>query len=474
VFEIGSITKTFTATLLADAVIHGSVTLDEPLSNLLPGYAVPSKNGKPITLVEVATQFSGLPRLPTNFKPANPADPYVDYGPAELKAFLSNYTLPRDPGETYEYSNLAFGILGFALAEHAHKSYANLLRDKILRPLGMNMSDVATTPTLAVHVAPGHDDSGVIVPEWNFSPVDAGAGALRSTGKDMLKYLMANMDTARGPLASSMKLAHEPRRSLDEKTRIGLAWMTSNHIVQHTGATAGYFSFLGFRDDGSRGVVVLTNIASSTEELGMAALDDAAVIAKTQTRKAISLGDDALEDYVGVYKLGDQMTVTASHFGDRLFTQATGQGVLPLYPSARDEFFAKVDDISVSFQRDANSHVDGFVLHQHGNVTAPRLSGAEAAKFAKAETIDVPTLRAYLGRYEMEPGTILEVSLKGDQLYVALTGQPAFPIYARSKDKFFYTVVDAQVDFQRDDTGNILEVVLRQGGQDHRGQKIAP
>lgn len=135
-FQIGSVTKTFTATLLAEAVERGEVKLDTPVAKLLPGFTFPSRNGKAITLGELAMQDSGLPRLPSNMLHANSSDPYAEYDAAKLKAFLAGYKLPRDPGAKYEYSNLGLGLLGHALARHAGTSYAKLLQLRIFGPLG--------------------------------------------------------------------------------------------------------------------------------------------------------------------------------------------------------------------------------------------------------------------------------------------------------------------------------------------------
>lgn len=180
VYEIGSITKTFTATLLAQAVKAGRLSLDTPLVQVLGDFKIPSRGGKEITLGNLATQSSGLPRMPTNFAPADPGNPYADYGAAKLKAFLAGYELPRDPGATYEYSNLGFGLLGHALAESAHTSYSALVEDGVLKPLGMTMSGTASTDAMRAHLAPGHDDNGKPAKNWDFDAL-AGAGAIRST-----------------------------------------------------------------------------------------------------------------------------------------------------------------------------------------------------------------------------------------------------------------------------------------------------
>ncbi len=339
VFEIGSITKTFTATLLAEAVQSGALKLDMAVATLLPDFKIPSRNGKQITLLDIAEQHSGLPRMPTNFKPADRANPYADYAAQQLKAFLAGYTLTRAPGESYEYSNLAFGLLGFALAQHAHTSYSELLQEKILHPLGMKMSGTAFTDAMRAHLAPGHDEDGKPTKNWDFDAL-AGCGAIRSNVSDMFRYLMPNMGVHKTALTAAMKFAQQPRRDIGKDMRIGLAWMTRasphGNVVWHNGGTGGYRSFLGFSADGRRGVVILTNTADSVDDLGFAALIEDAPLA--QAHKAIALTAAALDDYVGDYKLAEHVLINISRHGDQLVAQATGQGAFPIFPGARTNF----------------------------------------------------------------------------------------------------------------------------------------
>src|SRR6185437_4701328 len=220
-FQIGSVTKTFTATLLADAVEKGEVKLDTAVADLLPGFTIPSRNGKAITLGELAMQDSGLPRLPSNMQRANLPDPYAEYDAAKLKAFLADYQLTRDPGVKYEYSNLGLGLLGYALARHAGTSYPKLLQSRIFEPLGMTATSATLREPLDPRWAPGHDEQGKPAQPWHLD-VLAGAGAINSTGADMLRYLKANMGRGNGALMEAMKFAHEPRHAVSGDERIGL------------------------------------------------------------------------------------------------------------------------------------------------------------------------------------------------------------------------------------------------------------
>ena len=459
VYEIGSVTKTFTATLLAQAVLSGRLTLDTPVAKLLPDFKIPSRAGKEITLGELGTQHSGLPRVPI-LLPKDLANPYADYDAAKLKAFLAGYELPRNPGASYEYSNLGFGLLGYGLAQLEHTTYGAVIDKAILKPLGMTMSATVFTDEMRAHLAPGHDATGKAAKNWDFDAL-AGAGAIRSTANDMLRYLKANMDIDRSPLAAAMKFAQLPRSQMAKTMRIGLAWMTTDRgIVWHNGETGGYRSFLGITADGRRGVVILANTALAADDLGFATLDAGAPLAPTY--KAIVLPSASLDGYVGTYHLADKFLLTVFRINDGLFAQATGQSAIPIFPSAPNEFFAKVAGISISFTRDPKGVVDGLVLHQNGDRAAPKLEN----------DLDAAMLGDYIGRYQFDFGAVLDVALKSGHLEAQLTGQSGFPIFASAKDKFFLQVVDAQLDFERDTGGKVVAVVLHQNGRDMRAPRM--
>jgi D-alanyl-D-alanine-carboxypeptidase/D-alanyl-D-alanine-endopeptidase len=470
VYEIGSITKTFTATLLAQAVLAGRVTLDTPVAQLLPDFKIPSRGGMQITLGELATQHSALPRLPSNMLPKDGADPYADYDAAKLKAFLAEYELPRDPGAGYEYSNLGFGLLGYALAQPDRTSWNALTDEKILKPLGMTMSGAAFSDAMRAHLAPGHDGMGNGVKNWDFDAL-AGAGAMRSTANDLLRYMKANMGIDQSPLAAAMKLAQAPLSDANKTNRIGLAWMTSRTgIVWHNGGTGGYRSFLGFTADRQHGIVILSNTAVDLDDLGFATLNPRVPLSPAY--KAIVLPNASLDEYVGTYKVTDKFLLKIFRMNDGLFVQATGQGPIPIFPSAPNEFFAKAVRASASFTRDPDGAVNGLVLHQNGDHAAPKLGASELPPELKETAFDAATSGDYAGQYQFDFGAVLDVALKGDHLEAQLTGQPAVPIFASGKDKFFYKVVDTQLDFERDAGGKVIAVVLHQTGRDMRAPRI--
>jgi CubicO group peptidase (beta-lactamase class C family) len=280
VFEIGSITKVFTSTLLADMVARGLVAFDDPVAKYLPeNVRVPSRNGRAITLLDLATQHSGLPRLPDNLTPSDPSNPYADYTVAQMYDFLSRYELPRDPGASFEYSNLGVGLLGHALALRAGKSWEALVTDRILDALGMRDTRVTLTPLMRARLSKGHDANGSTAENWDL-PTLAGAGALRSSANDMLRFAAAALGAPGTPpaVASALAEAERPRRDLgDGKSQIGLNWFTAHagpvEIVWHNGGTGGYRSYLGLDKARRRAVVVLTNSANGVDDIGRHLLD---------------------------------------------------------------------------------------------------------------------------------------------------------------------------------------------------------
>jgi CubicO group peptidase (beta-lactamase class C family) len=376
VYEIGSITKTFTAALLADAINSGRLTRDTAVATLLPAFPIPTRNGKYITVADLATQTSGLPYMPDNLTPADSSNPFADYDAEKLKNFLAAYALQRDPGDAYEYSNLGFGLLGFSLTQP--QSFGELVRARILEPLGMTMTDVGLNDAMRAHLARGHNRRNQQAENWKFG-VLAGCGGIDSTAGDMLSYLKANMNGEGETLSRAFRLAQQPERDVNSTERIGLAWMTRvakpYDVIWHNGTTFGYASFIGFTANRKRGIVILTNISESVDDLGFAALSDAPL----QSYKVIPLSVDSLNAYTGVYKVasGGLIKVFVRH--DQIYAQALGEDGIPLFPRLIDKFFTRIDGFQLMFRRNEKGQVSTLVLRQKDDRIAIKLKGDEAA-----------------------------------------------------------------------------------------------
>ena len=185
-------TKAFTGTLLADMANRGEVKLDARLADLLPkDVKLQEVPDHPIRLVDVASQSSGLPRMPSNFAPKDPANPYADYTPKNMFDFLRGLKLSRAPGK-YEYSNLGVGLLGYLLAEQAGKSYEALVIERICAPLAMNDTRIRLVGEQRRRLAPPYNRERTPDHNWDI-PTLAGAGGLCSTANDLLKLVAASL-----------------------------------------------------------------------------------------------------------------------------------------------------------------------------------------------------------------------------------------------------------------------------------------
>ncbi|MDX2249558.1 MAG: serine hydrolase domain-containing protein [Bacteroidia bacterium] len=271
VFEIGSVTKTFTATLLADRVIAGECKPEDPLQNYLPEVKIPVFEDQPITLLDLVTHTSGLPRMPANigfYLLKNADNPYATYPVSELYSWLSKYSPKKKTGTSFEYSNAGFGLLGHALGKINQSDYTQSLQQHVLSPLGMNHTTFVLNEEQRKNYALPYS-KGKEVSNWDFTDAFAGAGAIKSNLNDMFLYLEAQLGLQVTPIDSAITLTHIPQRPDDGGGKVGMGWMISERtdgktLIWHNGATGGYQSYIGFVPEEKLGVIILANSATST------------------------------------------------------------------------------------------------------------------------------------------------------------------------------------------------------------------
>jgi len=370
VYEIGSVTKVFTALLLADMAARGEVSLDDPIDGLLPpGVASPRRDDHSITLRQLAQHTSGLPRLPDNFAPANEQDPYADYTEQRLFEFLKGYKPSREFGSDYEYSNLGAGLLGTLLARRAATPFDPLLRARICQPLEMHVTTCELTDAVNARLATGYHGARA-VPGWNIAAL-AGAGGLRSSTADLARFAQAQLQPDQGPLAAAIRLSQDrahAARTDSEDTTITLGWHITRTrdgaVYWHNGGTGGYRSFVGFDPQARRGVVVLSNSMYSVDELAMHLLDPANPLKPART--AVDVPVEKLQAHVGKYLLTHLHVFEVTLEEGQLFAKLTGQESLPLWPESEVKFFYREVDAEISFECDDAGKTTALVLHQYG------------------------------------------------------------------------------------------------------------
>jgi CubicO group peptidase (beta-lactamase class C family) len=318
-FEIGSITKVFTRLLLHDLVARGEMTLDDPVQKYLPASVrMPTRRGKQITLWDLTTHTSGLPR--------EMGDPWTV---EHLYAFLGHYKLRRDPGDQFEYSNIGVALLGHVIALKAGQDYETLVRERICRPLKMDSTVITLTPELQVRRATGH--TSVNRPAGYIGMQDIpGCGALFSTANDMLKFASARLGLTPSPLSPLMK-----------KTLVG-----------HNGGTFGFSTELAFDLKQHHALVVLANCRNDDVVTQLTAL------LKEQSPKppdTVVLSAEPGDPFVGQYYAGEGRIRSVRREVGRWLLQEWGQGSCELFPLSQTNFYNQLFGCRASFLSDNNT-----------------------------------------------------------------------------------------------------------------------
>lgn len=273
VFPLASITKTFTGDLLSDFTLRGIVRLDDSIANYLPPEVIkPGNLLSRITLIDLATHTSGLPKMPTNMISPHPGKSRVPYSAPQLYDFLTHYRLPRRPGLEFQYSNIGIALLGHILEIASGVPYEKLVEDRICRPLGMLSTRITPDESMRQRLAQGYDKNLKVVTLQTYD-VGKGSGGLYSTGNDMSNYLAANMGLSDAEIVPALLDAQTPRRQVPGKENafMGLTWQVNTvrgrQIVTKNGGLVGFQSFIAFSRADKVGIIALANGSPQNRKL---------------------------------------------------------------------------------------------------------------------------------------------------------------------------------------------------------------
>lgn len=378
IFEIASLTKVFTALLLAEAATRGRVRLDDPLQAYLPpGVQAPEFEGRPITLADLATHSSGLPLRPNNLAASAPdaPDKYAGYTLEQLYAGLSDYALSQAPGTRFQYSNLGFGLLGQSLAAASGYTFDELLRRRVTDPLRLKDTAFGEDLAKANRRAQGHDfDFNPVCPSGE-SALNPAAG-LRSTASDLLTFLELFLEGA-GPAGLGQAARHmlaAERPGDNPETHMVLGW---RRTVAHgetyywsNGSGDGSRTFMGFNPRRRVGVVALADTASGggLDDIGRRVLDplhavDTAIVPRLPT---IALPEELLARALGVYVFapGDQIAITRGMTGLIL---TAGVSQIVIQPQSTTRYVSSMaPGVTVDFEGADTGPAVALLLHQDG------------------------------------------------------------------------------------------------------------
>lgn len=482
VFELGSITKAFTGILLADMVDRGEVSLSDPVELYLPdGVTVPSRNGREITLLDLTTHRSGLTRMPANMVREDGGPRYPEYTIQDLYDWLSTHELRRDIGAEFEYSNIGTALLGHALERAAGASYEQLMRERILDPLGMTMTSTIVDGDVRRWMTQGHGEDGTVAPYRNWPNLPA-MGAMRSNAEDMLAFLAAQVDSGESRLHRVLRDGYEVRAHINERVASGLNWQVlkvseDRSIVGHTGGTAGFSTRVAFDPDLGVGVVRLANVSGFGDDLAL----DLLRRGRPLELPVVQVPSGVLESYVGEYE---------APFGS-LFVRLEPEGWLTvqtpdnvrfrMFPESESRFYLRRTPWRFTFTTDDAGEVTGVVADLEGReVTGSRVSDTTPppAVVAGNAALDIPLtpdeLDRYVGTYAVRIGEqprVFEMFVEDGRLMGRPEGDPAVVLLYQGEHEFkLQQDPDIRVVFTVD--GQRAEsVTIHQSGRSFSGDR---
>lgn len=461
-YQIGSITKAFTNLLLAEMVARGAVSYDTTLRDLLDGEVEFANDAVgDITLMELATHTSGLPRLPANLAPADNRDPYADYDRDALYEALGAVREGQPLGRRYAYSNLGLGLLGQLLGRVHGQGYRAALDELVLDPMGLEHTGFEPGDVAATGFSGGEATMA-----WSFDAL-AGAGALWSNAGDLMRLASVQLgDTPNGlahDLADDRRIVVADARPFPLTRVWHVAESEPGRVFWHNGATSGYKAFFGFRPETGEALALL--FAGDLDPLGVASAWFGIEI-ETPARDEL---DPAI---AGQYRLGPQVGIGVFAGEEGPVAQLSGQPPAALEAVGDDWYAINVADASLHFLREGDEVV-AVELVQNGIVQRAQKVADQAEVLTRREVeLSPEALQEFVGEYRLGPQASFTIRRGERGLEARLTGQPFFPVFPRGGDVFFYKVVDAELHFERNEDGAVESLVLHQGGIEQRAERV--
>ena len=459
-FRLGSVPKQFTAASILLLEERGKLKTDDPVKKLMPD--APAAWDK-VTIFHLLTHTSGIPSF-TSFPDYAAQEPFATT-PEKLVARFRDKPLDFQPGEKWSYSNSGYVLLGYLVEKASGESYQKFVQENIFGPLGMKDSgydsNSAIIPRRAAGYLPGKD--GPVNAGFIHMSVPFSAGGLYSTTEDLLRWEEGLFG---GKLLSAASLA-KMTTPFKGYYACGLSVRTvSGHkVIDHGGGIEGFNTFLAYYPEDKLTVVAPANMNGDAPDgivTRLAAVAHGEKVELPTERKEITVAPKILEQYVGTYELAPQIHMMITLEGGQLITQVSGQGKVPLFAISETKFFPRVVDAEIEFGKDDKGAVTYLVLHQGGrDMKAPRISDKVAERQEVA--VSPKILALYTGTYELRPGFDLVITLEGGQLVSQATGQDKVPLFAESETKFFPKVMDAEIEFLKDDKGVVTHLMLHQG-----------
>ena len=472
VFEIGSITKQFTAVSILMLEEQGKLSINDDITKYIKDYPT---QGKTITIHHLLNHTSGIKSY-TNM-PSFREHARTDMTPTELIDVFKNEPMEFDPGTQYNYNNSGYILLGHIIELVSGQSYADFISTNIFEKLGMTNSYYGSMTQLIPNRARGYSqtDSGYRNANYLSLTLPYAAGSIMSTTEDLLKWqnaLSANSFISQNTLN---KAINGSQLNTGETIPYGYGWIKGNirgsKTYEHSGGIFGYSSNGIFLPEENMYVIGLTNCDCGN--VGAITTNVAAIaLGKPFPKKedAIALNKEQLAKWVGAYEFDGGVIRHITIKDHQLFSQREGSTNLEIYPMTETNFIFDGGDVSYDFYIENGKRMAKFT--SNGNTITG--NGIDKAPPAEKVELSLPSevLSQYIGKYELQPTFIIEIMVKDNRVFAQATGQPEFEIFATEKDQFFLKAVPAEVTFNRSTEGTVESLTLKQGGQEMPAKKI--
>ena len=466
-FEIGSITKTMTAFLVADLVDRHLWTLDDPIAaHLPPGAVVPRQGERQILVRDLLTHRSGLPTLPSRMHPADGANPYATLTEADVLQSLAQARLTCPIGSAYEYSNFAMMVLSLAVAHAEGGDLESVLRGRLFGPLDMRGAGIAPMPA---HRAIGHLSTGTATSPWTIATDLAGFGMVHASLDDMVRYARAELGDSPPDIARKMRMTQAPLAE-----GIGMNWMLApmggRQFVLHEGGTGGFTSIVVLEPARRRAVVILADTllvdVGGLQRLALAMMDGA--MTPGRPRVATPVPSELRAAIQGRFDFGP-LELTIRDDDGRLTAQATGQPAIELLHDSEGDLYPLGMSALLTPELE-NGRVDRFFWRQGGGLVEAHRKPAPAHAPQAVAPAD-PRWKDWLGDYTFASAFGLRLFQEDGHLMVRATGQGAIKAVPSGADRAEIAAVGAVLQFERDNAGTVIGVRLQQNGHVLEGMK---
>jgi CubicO group peptidase (beta-lactamase class C family) len=469
VFEIGSITKQFTAVSILMLMEQGKLSLDDDITKFIEDYPT---HGKHISIHHLLTHTSGI-------KSYTSMDSWAsiwrkDMQPNELIDFFKNEPMDFNPGEEWRYNNSAYIILGYIIEKTSGKTYEQFLEEDIFAPLGMNSSSYGCQFEIIKNRAYGYQKTDKYInAEYLSLTQPYAAGSIMSTVNDLFIWNRA-IRSNKLVKKETIELAFTNYKlNNGEKTNYGYGWelneINGNPTIEHAGGIFGFVTNSIYLPDEDVFVAIFSNCDCNDPgnvSTRMAAL----AINKPyhNNTEQVILDADYLQKFVGVYDFEDGSSRIITLENNKLNSQRTGGGKFEMFAANKKLFCFEDSFATLEFNEDGNKIKAVFTNRNtktEGVKTDKEIPSYNEIKLSEE------ILKRYTGIFELQPGFNITISLENGKLMTQATGQEKFELFAEAQTKFFLKVVDAHLEFFENETGEYERFVLYQGGQEFSCEK---